>query len=148
MAPPHGCICNWDKCNTYFNFFKDQAEHPWHSKKLVQIDYNLDNVDSRNFWKGVCSFLKPSQSRKKELQDKFEENKRKGAATPTGKVSQVTYKIAKHHFSPAICMLGAPLNAPLPIEVARNNNCFPNRNAFSDALLRFDTAGKSEWWLG
>ena len=92
----------------------------------------------------MCNFIKPSREKKQELQTKFDD--KKGAKAGSGREQVTTFKLARHHYSFGVLSLKGNWTAPIPIDVARRQNCYPGRVLNNDKYLRFDTSGKSDDW--
>ena len=92
----------------------------------------------------MCNFIKPSQEKRLELQTKY--NGSKGAKAGSGRPKVTSFKLARHHYSFAVWSLEGYLTAPVPIDVARRQNCYPGRVLHADKYLLFDTSGKSDAW--
>ena len=92
----------------------------------------------------MCNFIKPSQEKKVELQTKF--NNSNGETAGSGRQKATTFRLARHHYSLAVLSLDGYLTAPIPIDVARRQNCYPGRVLHADKYLLFDTSGKSDAW--
>ena len=135
--PSYGCICGWKDCQKYHEYFKEREDHPW-SGNLLKLSYDPDS----NLWKSVCNFIKPSQEKRLELQTKY--NGSKGAKAGSGRPKVTSFKLARHHYSFAVWSLEGYLTAPVPIDVARRQNCYPGRVLHADKYLLFDTSGKSD----